>query len=159
MKIEFIKSSEEKQITKELEKTYGITDTKNTLIRTGRERIRAYSGILTKQEIRELSAITNIEIIGMYIINTKDKDYRLSFDAVSLLKDKINKSIIKINKDQKESWIRGNILEIKTQKGVVVIQYEDDLIGIGKSNGQKIFNYIPKERKIKTPLKKPENEH
>ena len=33
-----------------------------------------------------------------------------------------------------------------------ITSYENDLVGVGKSNGEKIFNYVPKERKLKTPL-------
>lgn len=152
MTYKFIKSSEKKQIESELEKIYGIQKLPYLLIEAGKRKIRAFSGSLLKEEIMALSKSTKIELVGIYLISKKDEEARLNFDAVSLLKDKINKNIIEINKEHFEKWIRGQDLELKIQKGTVVIKYENDLIGIGKSNGEKVFNYMPKERKLRTQI-------
>jgi NOL1/NOP2/fmu family ribosome biogenesis protein len=152
MNAKFIKSKEKKRILKELEDTYGISELNYLLIETGKKKIRAFSGDLSKEEISQLSEIINIEIIGMYLLSQKDVDLRLNFDAVPLLRHQITKKIIKITKDQYELWMRGHDLELKAPKGIAVIKYGDNLIGIGRSNEEKIFNYVPKERKLKTPL-------
>lgn len=152
MNVHFIKSSEKKQILAELEEIYGIKELNYMLIETGKKKIRAFSGDLTKEELYEISKYVNIELIGMYLISKKDDSMRINFDAVSLLRNEITKSKVKIKKEQCEQWVRGHDLVFATQRGVVVLEYENDLVGIGKSNGDKIFNYVPKERKIKTPI-------
>jgi NOL1/NOP2/fmu family ribosome biogenesis protein len=152
MNIRFIKSSEKRDILEELEDIYGIKELNYLLIETGKEKIRAYSGSLSKDEIMELSKLVNIEIIGMYLINKKDSLPRISFDASSLLRNQIVKNVVIINKDQYEKWIRGYDLEISCSPGISILKFDNEVVGIGKSNNIKIFNYVPKERKIKTPI-------
>lgn len=151
MNIRFIKSSEKKDILAELEKQFGINEMRYLLIETGKEKIRAFSGSLSKDEIKDLSLDIRIELIGAYFLK-KEEDYRLSLDAAQLLAKQISKSIVEINEEQYELWIRGQDLPIKTNRGVVVIKFKQDFIGCGKSNTEKIFNYIPKERRLKTSL-------
>lgn len=151
--MKFIKSSHKKKLLKELEEIYGITELPYQLIQGGKQRVRAFSGHLSREEIQELSQITRVELVGIYLVSQKDNEARISFDAVSLLRKQITKNIIEIDEKQFELWIRGYDLDMETQKGTIVIKHKNDLVGIGKSNGEKVFNYVPKGRKIKTPLK------
>ncbi len=152
--INFINSKEKKKILEELENLYGITDLPFTFSEAGKKKIRAFSGTMSKDEIQELTEITNVEVIGMYMFNQKDDDLRINFDALPILKNQISKSIIEINDIQFEHWIRGQDIDYQSKSGTYVIAYKGDLIGIGKSNGIKIFNYLPKERKLKTQMPK-----
>lgn len=152
--MKFIKSSEKKKILSELEEIYGISELNYLLIEAGKQKLRGFSGHLSKEEITELTQLVNVEVIGMYLISRRDKELRLNFDSCAIFQDQIKKRIIKINKDQLELWIRGQDLETKAEKGISVIEFDGNLVGIGKSNGEKIFNYVPKERKLKTPLPK-----
>ncbi len=148
MKIDFIKSNEKRRIIDSLNEQFGISNLPYLLIQTGKEKIRAFSGHLSKEEIYDIGNLARIEFIGLYIIK-KEEDYRLSIDATNLLKEQINKNIIELNEENFQKWIRGHDLDIQAQKGTVVIKYLSDFIGCGKSNGKKIFNYIPKERRLK----------
>lgn len=152
--MKFIKSREKKKILKELEEIYGVEELNYLLIETGKQKLRGFSGSLSKEEILELSEMARIEIIGMYLISRKDKDLRLSFDAVSLFRKQISKKVFEIDKENFEKWIRGFDLEVSCEKGIVVLRFGGNLVGVGKSNGEKIFNYVPKERKLKIPLPK-----
>jgi NOL1/NOP2/fmu family ribosome biogenesis protein len=152
--VTFIKSKEKKEIVEELEKEYGITELPYMLIETGREKLRGFSGSLTKEELIELSDLTRIELIGMYLISRRDDDFRINFDALPLFKEQITKNLIQIDKQQLELWLRGSTLDIKSKRGIVILKYGDDFVGVGKSNTETIFNYVPKERKLKTPLPK-----
>lgn len=153
MNIHFLKSKDKKEILAELEKIYGIEELPYLLIETGKRKIRAFSGHLSKEEIMQLGNLTNVELIGMYFINTRDNDLRINFDALSLLRGKITKSTVEIDEKQLALWLRGHDLQIKVPSGVVVIKFNEDIVGVGKSNGEKIFNYVPKERKLKTTIK------
>lgn len=156
MNVHFLKSKEKKKIVEELTEIYGITELPYLLLETGKQKIRGYSGHLSREELSQLGNILNVELIGMYLISKKDDDPRLNFDAVPLFRKKITKSIVEINKEQLALWVRGHDIDIACPRGIAVIKYQDDLIGIGKSNTEKIFNYVPKERKIKTQLPKKE---
>lgn len=153
--IKFIKSNEKRKILKELENQYGITELPYLLIQGGKSRLRAFSGHLSKEEMYLLSDLTNVEVIGAYAISRRDNDLRLSFDIITLLKDQITKNIVEISDKQLDEWLHGQDLEIPNiPRGLVTIKHNNDFVGAGKSNTEKIFNYVPKERKLRTPLSK-----
>lgn len=150
MIIRFIRSNEKKQIMEMLNKEFGIQELPFLLIESGKEKIRAFSGNLSKEEIQQIGEIANIELIGTYLIRReKENDIRLSFDAPMILKDQISKNIVEINDEQFQKWIHGLDLEMPCPNGSTIIKYKGDLIGCGKSNGTKIFNYVPKDRRLR----------
>jgi len=148
MIIKFVKSSEKKKILAELNEQFGIEKLPYLLVESGRERIRAFSGSLSKEEILQMSHLTNIEQIGLYLIKKEDS-LRLSMDAIHLLKSQITKNIIEITESQFNDLIRGKDLSISAQKGNIIIKYKEDLIGFGRSTGEKVYNYIPKDRRLR----------
>lgn len=148
MNLHFVKSSEKKNILAELNEQFGITKLPYLLVESGRERIRAFSGSLSKEEILQISHLTNIEQIGIYLIK-KENSLRLSMDAIHLLKSQITKNIIEITESQLNDWLHGKDLSIPAQRGNVIIKYKEDLIGFSRSTGEKLYNYIPKDRRLK----------
>lgn len=148
--IKFLNSKEKKEFLTNLEEQYGITDLPYALIETGKQKIRGYSGSLNAKDIETISNCAPIEIIGLYLISKKDSQPRINFDALPILKNQITKRIIDIPKENLNSWLRGNDLEIEAPHGFVLIRCGHDLVGVGLSNGTKINNYVPKERKIKS---------
>ncbi len=147
----FIKSSEKKRIAKQLNAQFGIEKIPYLLIESGKEKIRAFSGNLSKEEIMQLTKTTLIETIGAYFIN-RSNELRLTIDAIHLLKDQITKNIVEINDIQINEWLKGNniIVNNNIQTGPVILKYKDELVCYGKSDGLKILNYLPKERRVKT---------
>lgn len=149
MSFKFLSSSEKKEIIRRLNESFGIKELPYLLIQTGKEKIRAYSGNFSKDELIKLSIMVNVELIGLYLLKLEKSGIRLSHDAVSLLKDKIIKNIIEIDEKQAEQWVSGKDLEIKAEKKFVILKYKEDLIGCGKSTGERIINLVPKERRVK----------
>lgn len=150
MNTHFIKSNEKRDIISQLNEQFGIERLPYLLIESGKERIRAFSGNLSKEEIMQIGSLVKVEIVGLYLIK-KEHDLRLSLDATNVLRNQINKNILEINDEQFEKWIRGYDLQLSPApiQGTYVIKYKDDFIGCGKSNGKIIFNYVPKDRRIK----------
>jgi len=150
MNIHFIKTPEKRRIIAQLKEQFGIESLPYLLIESGKEKIRAFSGSLSKEEISEISNLVRVELIGLYLIK-KEHDLRLSLDATTLLKDQITRNILELNDEQFESWIRGYDLDISPipKQGTYIIKYKSDFVGCGKSNGKIIFNYVPKDRRIK----------
>lgn len=150
MNIKFIKSNQKKEIIEKLKTQFGISELPYLLIKSGKEKVRAFSGHLSKEEIFKITQIANVEIVGMYLLKQESpEDIRLSFDAPIILKDQITKNIVEINDEQFTSWIRGENIDIEGIKGNVIIKYQDNFIGCGKSNGLKIFNYVPRDRRLR----------
>ncbi|MBS3091186.1 hypothetical protein J4217_01930 [Candidatus Pacearchaeota archaeon] len=150
MNIQFIKSKEKQQIAGQLNEDFGISELNYLLIESGKEKIRGFSGSLSKEEIMKLGKLANIELIGAYLIKKESKtDLRLSFDACIILKDQITKNIVEIDDEKFNSWIRGNDIEVSGISGNPIVKYKEDFFGCGKSNGIKIFNYVPKDRRLR----------
>ena len=90
-----------------------------------------------------------MEIIGLYLFNKSKDDLRLSFDSTQVLGNQIKKGILEINETQLVSWMKGEDLEMKTPKEVFIVKYKNDFLGFAKSNGEKVLNYVPKEKRAK----------
>lgn len=148
MNLHFIRSAEKKRILKELKEQFGISNLPYLLIESGKEKIRAFSGHLSKEEIIQIAEIANVEIIGLYLLKRED-DFRLSLDATTMLKNQIVNHIIEIDNVQFHDWIRGNDLEIEKPRGTYIIKHKSDFLGCGKSNRERVFNYVPKDRRIR----------
>ena len=150
MNVRFIKTPEKRKIIAELQEQYGISELPYLLLETGKEKIRGFSGHLSKDELIKIGSIANVEIIGIYLVK-KEQDWRISLDAAHLLQAQITKGIIEIDDEQLFLWIRGHDIEFKNEipKGTFVVKHNGDFIGCAKSNGAKLFNYVPKERRIR----------
>jgi NOL1/NOP2/fmu family ribosome biogenesis protein len=148
MRTRFIRSSEKKRIEQELNGQFGISKLPFLLLESGKEKIRGFSGHLSKEEIALISHSLNVETVGLYLIK-REEHLRLSIDAIHLLKNQIDKGVVDINEEETKKWIRGQDIEKKSEKGVVLIKTDDYFLGSGKSNGEIIFNYLPKERRLK----------
>lgn len=148
MNIHFIKSSEKKDIVAELKENFGIEELPFLLLESGKEKIRGFTGSLSKEEIGQLGQIAYVEGIGIYLLK-KEESLRLGFDATQLFSEQISKNIIDINEEQANKWLRGYDLELQATRGVVVVRYGKDFLGCGKSTGERIVNHVPKERRLK----------
>ncbi len=149
MKPQFIKSNEKRHIVEKLKENYGIDNVPFLLIQAGREKVRAFSGHLSKEEIALLADTVNIEFMGLYLVKEEHEQLRVSFDATHILSSQIKKKILDLTDEQFKLWIRGHDLDIKFEKGDIVLRYKGDFLGSGKSNGEKIFNYVPKDRRLR----------
>jgi NOL1/NOP2/fmu family ribosome biogenesis protein len=150
MNIHFIKSNQKRDIVEKLKSQFGIAILPYLLIESGKEKVRAFSGHLSKEEISKITQIANVEIVGFYLLRQESPDdVRLSFDAPIILKDQITNNIVEINKEQFDLWIRGDNIDVPAPRGNVIIRYNGDFIGCGKSNGLKVFNYVPKDRRLR----------
>lgn len=148
MKIDFLRGKEKKEVLRRIKDTYGIEDFRYLMFQIGKEKIRGFSGSLSKEEIYDVAKLAPIEGIGMYLMK-KGEGLRLSYDATQILKPLIKKNVFKMNEEQFNQWIKGEDIITDSDRGILVMEYSGDYIGCGKSNGEKIFNQTPKERRIK----------
>jgi NOL1/NOP2/fmu family ribosome biogenesis protein len=159
MIVKIINDKERKQIENILKKQYGITSLNFPfLIKSGHEKILAYTGGLGIREINKLSAFANIEQIGLYLGKEDTLGIRLSIEGSQIFgkQGQIKNSILELNNIQSFEWMSGQDLEIgkdsKIDKpGLLIIKHKDDFLGTGKASTQakKISNFIPKERRLK----------
>ncbi len=90
----------------------------------------------------------NINSLGLYFANVKDKDIRLSIEGSQLIGNNAKKNIVEINEEELRNWLRGEDLEDKKGEGFVLIKNKNDFYGSGKISKGKIFNFVPRERRM-----------
>ena len=144
----------------------GLTKNPELLIRTGKDRIRAYSGNLSKEEIMDIWKILPIEGVGLYVGRENIdrhgvREVRLTVDALHTWKSQIDKKIIVLDEEQEELWFRGKniaftesqVKEFGKMSGFFAVKSSDskDFIGTGKvgEKGETLFSFLPKERRRK----------
>ncbi len=163
MKIDPLNKSKKKRFLEELS-YLGKLRTKALFIKTGKERIRAYTGMLSTEEVWDFWRAFQVEGIGLYIgkenINKNGvREIRVSVDGLHFFKDQIIDGILELDKKQEEEWFLGKEVEtkewqvknIKSDFVAVRSKNSGDFIGMGKLNKDKtlVYNYLPKERRRK----------
>ena len=144
-----ISSSQKKNIIQQLNDQFGITDLPYLFLQFGKEKIRIYSGNLSKENLTNLDKNVRLENIGLYFAKIQPDGIRLTIDGIQLVKNQITKNIMELNKDQTEEWFRGNDLDIKAESSFKILKNNNEFIGCGKSTRDRITNFVPKERRIK----------
>ncbi len=153
MILQKINQSEKKEIEKKLKEQFGIEKIPGQLIKRGKERIFLFQGDMDWNEIQKIEKSILIERAGIYFIKEipgEDK-YRLSIEGTQIMKNQITKNIFELNKEQATQWMQGQELNIQTGKReVLIMKYENDFLGCGKASAEKIGNFVPKNRRLKT---------
>ena len=73
---------EKKKLIEQLNKQYGMTEIPFELIRFGEEKIRIFSGNLSKEQLITLDKELRIENIGLYFAKQEVEGIRLTFDGM-----------------------------------------------------------------------------
>ena len=144
-----LSSSRKKKIIQQLEDQFGITNLPYLFLQFGKDKIRVYSGDLSKENLNNLDKNTRIENMGLYFARIQPDGIRLTIDGIQLVKNQITKNIMEINNNQAEDWFKGNDLDIKAESAFKILKNNDEFIGCGKSTGDRITNFVPKERRIR----------
>jgi len=144
-----LKSSQKKKILKQLNEQFGIIELPYLLLQFGKEKLRAYSGKLSVEELNKLDNSLRIETIGLYFTKQQIDGIRLTLDGIQLFKNQITKNILNLDDKQADNWLKGNDLDIQSDKAFKILQHNNEFIGCGKSTGERITNSMPKERRVK----------
>ncbi len=157
MALSFIFRNDKEKLIEQLG-YYGIKKLPYLLTRSGKEKIRGYSGNLSTDEIIKINQEVSIELLGIYLFHDYHGDMRLSFDAIYALKDQITENVITLDDKQAEEYLKGRDINLtkedkekwKTEsKGFKIIKHKDEFIGTGKLIEDRIVNYMPKERRLR----------
>lgn len=142
----------------------GIKKIPQMLIRSGKEKLRAFSGGLDREEIMQIWRLLPIEGIGLYIgKDMKNRngvhEIRLSLDGMHIWKKQLTTRVFILTKEQEEDWFLGKNIELEKEQigkisdGFISIKSADgkDFVGVGKigNGGKTLFGFLPKERRRK----------
>ncbi|MFH1238347.1 MAG: hypothetical protein ABIH79_00010 [archaeon] len=176
MKIQILDRAKKKKFIAGLA-DLGIKKIPELLIRTGTERIRAYSGNLSTEEIMEIWRLLPIEGVGLYVgkdmINRSGvRDVRLSLDGMHIWKEQLTERIFILTEEaqnghdpagsQEKDWFSGKDIELEKEQvgkisdGFVSVKSVDgkDFVGMGKigDEGKMLYGFLPKERRRKSQV-------
>lgn len=171
MKIEVLSRAKKKKFVEGLSEL-GISSIPQILVRSGKERIRAFSGDLTREQIMELWHILPIEGVGLYV--GKDMmnrngvhEIRLAIDGMHMIGIRnsgfgIGRTVF-LTEEQEVEWFLGRDIELSEAQVeglglrvagefVCVKSFDEkDFVGVGKvgADGKMLFGFLPKERSRK----------
>ena len=95
----------------------------------------------------ELSNL-RIDSLGLYFGKLEKDGLRLSIEGSQIIGPKAKKNVLEIKKGTRDIWIKGYDTEIQGNPGFVIIKHKDDFMGCGKLNNNKLYNYVPKNRRL-----------
>ena len=149
--IQILESRQIEEIEKNLKERFGIKRIPGKILKLGEEKLFLFTGDATDEEILKLEKIIPVERIGVYFAKIINGDVKLSIDGSQLLKNQITKNIFELDEEQAEKWMMGQELNLKPNvKGFVVMKYKDNFMGCGKASEDKISNFVPKTRRLKS---------
>jgi len=169
MKIQIMTNAKKKRFISELS-GFGLKKVGEMLVRTGKERIRAFSGSLDREEVMALWRLMPIEGIGLYVgkefVNWSGvREVRLSVDGVHVWKKQLKDGIFVLTEEQEEKWFLGEDIQLggrgewvcgskDIDGGFVLVKSADgkDFVGCGKLSGGVLYNYLPKERRRRSSV-------
>ena len=102
----------------------------------------AFSRILDKK--------IRIDTIGMYFGKIEQNGFRLSIEGSQIIGPHASKNVIELDSKEVEEWAKGmDVLKESDCYGYVILKHKNDFVGCGKISNGKIFNFIPKNRRLK----------
>jgi len=162
MKISIMDRAKKKKFIAGLE-DLGMKKIPQMLVKSGQERVRAFTGDMNKDELYDFWRLFPIEGVGLYVgkdmLNRNGvHEMRLSLDGMHIWKDQLTERILELTPEQEEVWFKGVNVELnenqigKIPDGFVNVKAEDDLVGMGKigDSGKTLFGFLPKERRRKS---------
>jgi NOL1/NOP2/fmu family ribosome biogenesis protein len=143
----FLNSKQVKEIHAIIEKQWGITEKIDyTFLKNDDNNIFIVNRDIAEIDLEKM----RVNNIGLYIGELKGDYIRLSIEGSQIIGAIADKNIIEITREETNLWMTGNDLERKEDLGqnYVIIKNDTDFLGCGKCNGTKIFNFVPKIRRL-----------
>lgn len=147
--ISFVSSGDKKKLLKELEERFGLKVKDYLFLQAGKERIRAFSGTMSREELAALSEFARVEFAGAYFVRQESFGLRPAFDVTQLFASEFTKGVVELTSEEFQLWIRGDTLQRELEAGVYVVRFGEDFLGSGYAKNGKLYNYVPKERYLK----------
>lgn len=94
---------------------------------------------------------TKIDSIGLYFGEYKNTSIRLSMEGSLIIAKDSSKNILELTEDEMKKWLKGEDLfkDMGEESKFLIIKYKKDILGCGRYKEKRIFNYVPKERRMK----------
>ena len=145
--LKILNTKEVKEITGLLKEEFGFEEKLNyVFLLNNRDRIYIINKDMTRINLENL----RIDSMGLYFGELKNKTLRLSIEGSQIIGRGAKKNLIELDEKEMHEWLKGENLHKKMEKSAfVILKHKDDILGCGRYKEGKIFNYVPKERRLR----------
>ena len=90
-----------------------------------------------------------INSVGLYFAEVRNNEIRLSIEGSQIIGPKAKENIIELNEKEAREWLKGFDIDKEINaENFVIIKHNNDYLGTGKVRNNKIFNFVPKTRRL-----------
>jgi NOL1/NOP2/fmu family ribosome biogenesis protein len=90
-----------------------------------------------------------VNSIGLYFCELNKDKIRFSIEGSQILGKIATKNVFETDSATARLWLKGNDIDCSQEfNGFVIVKCENDFMGCGKFANRKLYNYIPKIRRI-----------
>ena len=146
-RLKILNNKEVKGILKLLDNQFGFKDRLDyVFLMNKKNKIYLVNKDIERIDIDNL----RIDAIGLYFGEVNHGSLRLSIEGSQMIGKRVRKNIVELGKEDAELWSMGNDIDKEFNVyGFVILKHKKDFIGCGKYKEGKIFNYVPKERRLR----------
>lgn len=141
-----LNSRDVKHIYEQLEQQYGFKEKlPYAFLKNNQDKL-----YIIHRDVDEIDAQDlHIDTLGLYFATQYPEALRLSMEGSQILGVNAHKNILDLTKEQTKSWFRGEDLEVPSElNGFQILRSGPDYLGCGKASKGKLYNYLPKTRRI-----------
>lgn len=141
-----LNSKEKKHIHEMLESQYAFKEKLDYvfLFNEKEQKIFIASQDIAKINLDQL----NVNSIGIYFGQAYKERLRLSIEGSQIVGPKASKNILKLTIHQRNAWLKGEDMHYDAEDGFYLIKTDDDFMGTGNISNKKLFNFVPKPRRL-----------
>lgn len=145
-----LNSKERKQIRKQLEEQFGITNIPDNIYFCVKERDNVY---ITNKDLFDIDRFElRTSSFGLHFGSYEEEGFLLSIEGSQLVGEQATKNVIEITDEQKETWLTGEGIEVNTEKfenKIILLKQKNNFFGAGRAKKGRIKSSLPKSRTIK----------
>jgi NOL1/NOP2/fmu family ribosome biogenesis protein len=143
-----LKSKEVKQLHSLLEKQFGLKKNLDYLFFiNNKNKIYIIDRDFTKIYTEKL----RISSLGLYFAEQNKSRLRLSIEGSELIGMHCTNNILDLDQEQARNWLKGLDLDLDIKKReFLLIKHKEDFLGCGKAVENKVLNYVPKNRRLRS---------
>jgi len=146
--LKILNTREVKDIIKVLDSQWGYHD-KGTYVWMMNSKMKIY---IVSHDLSKIDLETvRIDSMGLYIGEYKKRKFRLSLEGANIIGRKATKNVVELNLEERNQWMKGEDLlkDLGEIPRFIILKNEGDLLGCGRYKEGRVYNYIPKERRLR----------
>ena len=144
MKLRIMNTREKKQVVKLIKEQFGCDYDFEEVFISSKNKLFITTKDIAKVNLDEL----RINNLGLYFGELYDC-LRLSMEGAQIIGRLAKKNVLELNDSNAARWLAGENIELNTEMhGYVIVKNKDDILGCGKVSKNKLYNYVPKERRV-----------